>query len=154
MVLQSENLAERATGLPQGKIKRRALERPATVVLETVGIELGRVLRDRRSPELTQPWKVVVRVRGIGHVLTLAGLAEPLQGDGRRHACEVGRHGRLTSLRAELVERQFEPGDGVVETHRVTLSRCHSRFSQQSSPPWAQPPSGVDVPLASIRLMR
>src|SRR5947209_2353028 len=116
-VLASERPAEREAVLAQREVEAGALERPAPVVLEAVLVEAARVVRERHASALAERREAVVRLRLVGDVLTVAGLARAHEDHRRRHAREVGRHGRLTPLRRERLDLELEPAHRVVERH-------------------------------------
>ena len=105
-------LGARAAGLPQREVARRALERPAAVLVE--------VLRERRRERLegvlagevgragVLESELVVAV--VGDVLADPFLAAAVQMDGRRSAREAGRHveGAWLQLAPIDDERQLE----------------------------------------------
>src|SRR5439155_517436 len=119
-VLAPERAPEREAVLSQRQVEPRALERPAPVVLESVRVEAARVLADRHASTLAQHGKPLVKLRLVGDVLALPGLARAGEDDGRRHPRELARHRSLAPFRRERLDLELEPGHLVEEPHRVS----------------------------------
>ncbi len=125
--------AERAAGLAEREVERRAFERPAAVVGCGVLLRLLRpqlelveprgVAGERlRSGELELRRKVVVIRGGVRHVLALAG--EPVAGqlDGRRHARPVAAgNGKLAPRERVAVDLNVQACERIPEGHTPIL---------------------------------
>jgi hypothetical protein len=116
-ILTSDCGTERQPSLAQRQVERRALERPAPVVVQPVRLDLLRVLVERHPPAPLERRKVVMELGLVRNVLPLPNLAISGEDDGGRHANELARDGRLTALGRESIDLELELADVVVERH-------------------------------------